>query len=128
MLFSKERTPRNELRLQMDEDVIIEVYKTKFLGVIIDNKFNWKDHISYICGKISKGIGMIIKARNCVNKDSLMALYYSFVYPYLMYCNHIWGSIYKTNLRQLVILHNKVVCVISYVKPRNSADHCVKHL
>ena len=24
------------------------VYKTKFLGVLIDNKLNWKDHIDMI--------------------------------------------------------------------------------
>ena len=50
MVFSKKKTPRNELRLQIDGEAINEVYKTKFLGVIIDNKLNWKDHIPYICG------------------------------------------------------------------------------
>ena len=121
MVFSKKKTPRNELRLQIDGEAINEVYKTKFLGVIIDNKLNWKDHISYICGNIARGIGKIIKASNFLNKNGLMALYYSFVYPYLIYCNHIWGSTYKTNLRRLVILQNKVVRIISHVKPRNSA-------
>ena len=115
-MFSKKKTPQNELRLQIDGEAINEVYKTKFLGVIIDNKLNWKDHISYICGKKARGIGMIIKAGNYLNKNGLMALYYSFVYPYLMYCNHIWGSTYKTNLRRLVILQNKVVRLISHVK------------
>ena len=57
-----------------------------------------------------------------------MALYYSFVYPYLMYCNHIWGSTYKTNLRRFVILQNKVVRIISHVKPRNSAGPLYKAL
>ena len=71
---------------------------------------------------------MIIKARNYLNENGLMALYYSFVYPYLMYCNHIWGSTYKTNLRRLVILQNKVVRIISHVKPRNSAGPLYKAL
>ena len=101
-------SPINELRWQIDGEVINEVYKTKLLGVIIDNKLNWKDHISYMCGKIARGIGMIIKAMNYSNKDDgLTALYYSFIYPYLMYCNHIWGSTYKTNLRRLAILQKQ---------------------
>ena len=128
MVFSKKKTQRNELRLQIDGEAINEVYKTKFLGVIIDNKLNWKDHISNICGKIARWIGMIIKARNYLNKNGLMALYYSFVYPYLMYCNHIRGFTYKTNLRRLVILQNKVVRIISHVKPRNSAGPLYKAL
>ena len=61
-------------------------------------------------------IDMIIKARNYFNKGGLVAPYYTFVCPYPMYCNHIWGSISKTNLRRLVILRNKVVRIISHVK------------
>ena len=65
---------------------------------------------------------MIIKARNYLNKDGLVNLYYSFIYPYLTYCKHIWGSTYKTNLQKLVILQNKVVRIISHVKSRISAE------
>ena len=38
-----------------------------------------------------------------------MSLYYSFIYPYLTYCNHIWGATYKTRLKRLVMLQNKTV-------------------
>ena len=65
---------------------------------------------------------MIIKAWNYLNKNGLVNLYYSFIYPYLTYCNHIWGSTYKTNLQKLVILQNKVVRIISHVKSRISAE------
>ena len=43
-----------------------------------------------------------------------------------MYCNHIWVSAYNTNLRRLVILPNKVVHIISHVKPRNGAGPLYK--
>ena len=45
-----------------------------------------------------------------------------------MYCNHIWDSTYKTNLTRLVIVQNKVVRIISHVKPRNSAGPLYKAL
>ena len=89
---------------------------TKVLGVIIESKFNSKEHIFYICGKISSEIDMIIKARDYFDKDGLVALYYTFVCPYHMYYNHIWCSTYNTNLRHLVILRSKVVRIISHVK------------
>ena len=54
--------------------------------------------------------------------DGLVNLCYSFIYPYLTYCNHIWGSTYKTNLQKLVILQNKVVRKISHLKSRISAE------
>ena len=37
-------------------------------------------------------VGVIIKARKVLQKGSLISLYYSFIYPYLIYCNQIWGS------------------------------------
>ena len=43
----------------------------KFLGVLIDKNLTWKDHISSIKNKISKNIGLIFRAKNVVNKDSL---------------------------------------------------------
>ena len=71
---------------------------------------------------------MIIKARHYLNRDGLLALYYSFVYPYLLYCNHIWGSTYKTNLKRLVILQNKALRIISYMKRRSSTEPLYKEL
>ena len=128
MVFTKTKSPKFELKVQIDGEDIKEVHKTKFPGVITDNKLTRKQHISYICGKISRGIGLIIKARHYLNKDGLLALYYSFVYPYLMYCNHIWGSIHKTNLKRLAILQNKALRIISYMKPRSCTEPLYKEL
>ena len=35
----------------------------KYLGVIIDHKLKWCEHISYVKNKVSKGLGIIFKAR-----------------------------------------------------------------
>ena len=42
---------------------IDRVHSTKFLGVYIDSKLNWSEHIKYIRAKLSKSIGIICKAR-----------------------------------------------------------------
>lgn len=93
---------------------------TKFLGVIIDHKLNWKQHIDYISQKIAKGIGIISKARSVLSKQTLLSLYYSFVYPYISYCNIVWGNTYKTNLMKLVMLQKRIVRIISGVSKRTS--------
>ena len=55
---------------------ISKVYNTKFLGMIIDSKLTWKYHIDYICNKISKNIGIILKARKIFSQEALNMLYY----------------------------------------------------
>ena len=44
------------------------VSTTTFLGVIIDNKLKWNDHIIYIKNIISKSIGIICKMRQYLDR------------------------------------------------------------
>ena len=120
MIFHGKRKPNFHLTLRIDGESINEVDKTKFLGVIIDNKLTWKSHITHICGKVARGIGIIIKARKWLNQDSLISLYYSFIYPYFIYCNHVWGTTCKTYIEPLSVLQKKIIRIIAGVKPRTS--------
>ena len=47
----------------MQRNVVECVTRTKFLGVIIDNKLKWNDHITYVRSKISKTFGLFYKMR-----------------------------------------------------------------
>ena len=60
------------------------VKSTKFLGVIIDNKLRWDDHITYVKNKILKSLGILYKIRRYLNNTTLTNMYYSFVFLYLI--------------------------------------------
>ena len=90
-----------------------QVDHIKFLGVMLDNNLTFKKHVQYIGAKISKNIGILTKARKYLNKDTLITLYYSFIYPYLNYANIVWGSSNKTTLVPLVKLQKKAIRIIS---------------
>ena len=79
MVFSGNNSSRSTAthtkNLKIDGEEISEESKTKFLGVIIDNKLQWQHHIAYISSKISKGIGITIKARKFLSTSSLRNLY-----------------------------------------------------
>ena len=89
------------------------VYVTKCLGVQIDSQLNWKKHIKYTCDKLSKCIGILSKARRKLQKSSLISLYYSFAFPYFIYCNHVWGSTYQTNLNNVVLVQKTLIRIIT---------------
>jgi len=118
MVFHSKNKCTTDINIKIDNNLIDRVSHTKFLGIIIDEKLNWKLHINYVSGKVSRCIGMIIKSRKVLNKESLITLYYSFIYPFLIYCNHIWGSTYLSHLNKLEILQKKIVRIISGVQPR----------
>ena len=80
-----------------------------FLGVILDENLSWKPHILNVSRKISKSLGIIYKSSFGLSAGSLRTLYFSLVYPYLIYCITVWGSTYQTNLKRIITLQKKVI-------------------
>ena len=72
-----------------------------------------------MCRKVARGIGVIIKARKVLCNESLKCLYYSFIYPYMIYCNHVWGSACKTNIEPL---QKRAVRIILGVHPWSPSE------
>ena len=107
-------------KIHIDSHPIHQVSNTKFLGVYIDEHLTWQTHINYIAGKVSRGTGILKKAKKYLNKSTLHLLYYTFIYPYLGYCNIIWGNTYSTYLTKLLVLQKKIVRLIANIKFRDN--------
>ena len=74
-------------QISIRNENIKQTNSIKFLGIIIDNKLNWHEHIIYIKNKVSRAIiGIIYKARKYANQQTVKQMYYTFVFPYLIYC------------------------------------------
>ena len=86
MVFHRSRRKINKVNILLDTNILSQVTITKFLGVILDDKLKWTHHMSYIKNTISKGMGIILKARKVLKKKVLLQLYHSSVTPYLIYC------------------------------------------
>ena len=54
----------------MDNQIWTKVNSIKYLGIIFGHKLNWLDHITHVKAKISKGIGIMYKARKYLNKTA----------------------------------------------------------
>ena len=66
----------------MDHSTLTKVISLKYIGVIVEHKLNWINHITYVKNIISKRIGTRYKARRYLNKGSLKNPYYAYIYPY----------------------------------------------
>lgn len=114
--------------LTINGEVLEETSCIKFLGVRIDSKLNWNLHIQYIKSKIAKGVGIIGKARRFLADETLITLYYAFLYPYLQYCIEIWGNTFDTYLDSILKLQKRAVRTISYANPRAHSEPLFKNL
>ena len=113
MIFTQKKININ-MNITMDGNRLEKVNKTKYLGVIMDSKFSWKEHITYITNKISKSSYILSKIRHYVSLPILKMLYYSLVHPHLNYCITAWGGTTATTLKPLVTLQKKIIKLITF--------------
>ena len=99
MSRKKPLNPQGDVILR--NEAIQRVTKANFLGVIVDQHLNWKDHISMVPHKISKSCGIISRTRNALDIKFKKMIYYSLIVPYITYCINVWSSTYRTNLKTL---------------------------
>ena len=104
MVFDRGKEKNEQYSLLLNKILIGRGKHTQFLGVIIDEKLIWTYHISYIKNKISKGFGIILRARKFFTKSTLLKLYNSFVVPYLIYCVDIWGNASEIHILPIIRL------------------------
>ena len=69
------------LALRISNDLIKRVHKAKYLGLVIDDKLSWKEHVGYISTKIRRNIGIMKRIKDCIPRDSLILLYRTLVEP-----------------------------------------------
>ena len=94
MIFHRARINNKyfALRISINNCALKEVENCKYLGIILDNKISWVEHITYVKNKIPKGIGIMYQARKYLNRNGLISLYNLFIYPYLIYCVESCGN------------------------------------
>lgn len=114
--------------IKINGNSLERVSTTKFLGVTIDDHLTWKPHIHNVAGKIAKSVGIIHKARQVLHRNILLTLYNTFIMPYLLYCNLIWGKVPKTTLWPVLRLQKRAVRLIDNLKYRDSTAASFKKL
>ena len=122
MVFTPKNKNNVKPNIMINGSHIDQVKKAKFLGVIIDCNLNWTDHIKHVTQKISKGIGIIIKARKYFNRETLLNLYNTLILPFISYCIHIWGTAANIHSNKIHILQKKIVRIICGVPPRTHSQ------
>ena len=138
VIFKGIKKPQNyNVTLLINKKAIEQKQYVKYLGILIDEHLNWKEHISNISIKISRSVGIICKLSSCMKPNLLKSIYYALVYSHLVYGIHVWGSASATDLEKLLTLQKRAVRVMtgnSYYReygdpgPLVSADPLFKQL
>jgi len=92
IVFGTKKVRDTDVSIKINSYEVAKVRHCKYLGVIIDDELNWTKHIDNMYNKIVRfsGIiykfsGIIYKMRDKVPLQCLKDVYFSFVYPHIMY-------------------------------------------
>ena len=119
----------HDINLMMQGTKLERAIETKFLGVLINHKLSWKSHISTVCSKMSKNIGIIARIRHLLPTDQVLRLYHTLVEPYMSYCCIVWAGINKTvDLNRIHIIQKRYCRLISFSDSRASSAPLFKSL
>ena len=81
----------------------------RFLGVIIDSKLNWTQHIKHLKTKISRNAGVMYKLKGIIPHAALKMLYNSLIQSHLYYCATVWGTGSLNSIKSLFSAQKKAV-------------------
>ena len=114
--------------IKINNVIITEVKITKFLGVYVEQHLYWNHHIKKTRNNISKQCGIIHITRNSLDTKSLLLIYYSLIYPSLIYCQAVWGGASNEALNMLTVIQKRAVRTIGGLRARDHTHTTFKDL
>ena len=95
---------------------IKEVFESKTLGVIVDQRLSGKINTDNICKTITSRICALRRLRELVDQDTLLSVYNTIVQPYFNYCCEVWNVFGETQSTRLQKLHNRAARIIANMR------------
>ena len=130
MLFSYNKNV-NFSDISVGNNTINATSVTKFLGIHLDKKLHFVNHITEMSMKVAKSIGLLHKLNRFLPETILKMLYTSLIHPYLSYGIEPWHGTFQNNTSKIFVLQKKAIGAINnlaYNEHTNAYFKCNKIL
>ena len=113
----------DELTIECNEVTftIKECKETKYLGLILDSKLNFKSHVDYIIRKVMKRIGAMYRSKTLLPIKYRKMFANALMLPQFDYLDTIYCRAGKTKLAELDTLYKKVAKIALNVPQTESS-------
>ena len=97
----KETDQKDQSSYSLEETVLENVEKIKYLGVTITNDLKWNTHVGNICTKANRTLGFLRRSLAACPRDVKESAYKGLVRPILEYGSIVWDP-------QSILLQNEL--------------------
>ena len=112
MVFSTGNSQAPDLSISLEGEVIARTRETKFLGCLVDDRLEAKQHVQELCKKINKAVQATKLLCNRIGYRHGKLLYNAYIHSHLLYCVGYWGMTSKTKLKRLHSLQRRALRAI----------------
>jgi hypothetical protein len=98
--------------LIIDGEQIARVTTMKYLGVEIDEKLDFKQHVDTTIKKMAKKVGFLGRIQQKLTKTAKITIYNSIISPHLDYCSSILFLANEEYLNRMQIIQNRAMRII----------------
>ena len=88
----------------------------KDLGVFIDEKLNFRDHITKKVNIANRNLGIIFRSFTYMDKEMFLNLYKSMVRPHIEYATQVWSPQYKKDKITLENVQRRATRLVKSIK------------
>ena len=120
LISPKLNTQITNVNITIDNSPITISETAKYLGVMIDSKLNFQNHLKIIESKLSRGVGILYRLKAVLPREALCKIYFALFHPHLLYGLVAWGFTFPTYMSKLESLQNKAVKIIGGGTTRES--------
>ena len=98
VIFSRKIQKSSQPSLIFNNYVVTQSLTQKHLGMFLDTKLDFQEHLKSIFSKVNKTIGLLRKLHHILPRSPLLTIYKSFIRLHLDYGDIIYDQAYKTRL------------------------------
>ena len=102
----------NNLTIDIANNKITPVKSVKLLGIHIDNKLNFDEHVSNICLKASRQINTLKRISKYLNFRVKSTIYHSFIVSNFSYCPTVYNQCLTKDVKKLEKLNSRALSFV----------------
>jgi hypothetical protein len=109
--------------LHVNSHTIKRKQTVNYIGLKIDEKLNWTEHVKDVTKKIIKYLGIFNHIKDFLNIKLARQLYFAFVYPHIKYAIETYGCCSQSHMQTLQTIQNKLLKFLLKVPHLTRTDY-----
>jgi len=118
VIFSRKIRNQSHPSLYFNNNPVQKTTSQKHLGLHLDTKLDFQEHLKKVFAKVNKPIALLRKLRTILPRSALLTIYKSFIRPHLDYSDIIYDQAFNNSFHQKLesIQYNAALAITGAIR------------